>query len=51
LRGTPRKLRSSGIAAFDDAVLRAIELSQPFPPDKSGTVPSGFPVIHRPKDQ
>lgn len=51
LRGTPRKIKSSGISAFDEAVLRAIELSQPFPPDKSGTVPSGFPVIHRPKDQ
>lgn len=51
LRGTPRKVKSSGIPAFDEAVLRAIEMSQPFPPDKSGTVPSGFPVIHRPKDQ
>lgn len=51
LRGTPRMVKSSGIPAFDNAVLRAIELSQPFPPDKSGAVPSGFPVIHRPKDQ
>lgn len=51
LRGAPRKVKSSGIPAFDDAVLRAIELSQPFPPDKSGTVPSGFPVIHQPKEK
>ncbi|TCS38701.1 cell division and transport-associated protein TolA [Paucimonas lemoignei] len=51
LRGAPRKVKSSGIPAFDEAVKRAIELSAPFPPDKSGTVPSGFPVIHRPKEQ
>jgi len=50
LRGTPKKLKSSGIAGFDAAVLRAIEKSQPFPPDKSGSVPSGFTLSHRPKD-
>ncbi len=51
LRGAPRKVKSSGIPGFDEAVRRAIELSQPYPPDKSGSVPSGFPVIHRPKEQ
>jgi colicin import membrane protein len=51
LRGAPRKVKSSGIPAFDEAVRRAIELSAPFPADKSGAVPSGFPVIHRPKEQ
>lgn len=51
LRGPPRKVKSSGIAGFDDAVRRAIELSQPFPADKSGTVPSGFPVRHQLKEQ
>lgn len=51
LRGPPRKLKSSGIAAFDEAVRRAIELSQPFPPDKSGTVPSELIVSHQPKEQ
>lgn len=52
LRGSPRKLKSSGIAAFDEAVLRAIEKSQPFPRDtKTGAVPSSFIVSHRPKDQ
>ncbi|RJG01737.1 cell envelope integrity protein TolA [Noviherbaspirillum sedimenti] len=51
LRGAPRKVKSSGIPAFDDAVRRAIELSAPFPADKSGAVPSDFPVIHRPKEQ
>ncbi len=52
LRGAPRKLKSSGIASFDEAVLRAIEKSQPFPRDeKTGTVPPSFTVVHRPKDQ
>jgi len=50
LRGPVKKLKSSGIATFDDAVLKAIEKSQPFPPDKSGSVPSGFILSHRPKD-
>ena len=46
-----RKTRSSGVPGFDEAVSRAIEKSQPFPPDKSGTAPSAFTVSHRPKDQ
>ena len=50
LRGTPRKLKSSGIPGFDGAVLRAIEKSQPFPPDKSGNVPSVLTVSQKPKD-
>ncbi|MFT5535383.1 MAG: colicin import membrane protein [Burkholderiaceae bacterium] len=45
-----RKLKSSGIPGFDEAVRRAIEKSQPFPADKSGTAPSGFTVSHKPKD-
>jgi colicin import membrane protein len=52
LRGTPRKLKSSGVLGFDEAVLRAIEKSQPFPRDeRSGNVPSSFTVSHKPKDQ
>ncbi|QAU35261.1 cell envelope integrity protein TolA [Janthinobacterium sp. 17J80-10] len=51
LRGAPRKVKSSGIPAFDEAVRRAIELSAPFPADKSGSVPAAFPVIHKPKEQ
>ncbi|ABR91140.1 TolA-related transport transmembrane protein [Janthinobacterium sp. Marseille] len=51
LRGEPRLRKSSGVTGFDDAVKRAIERSQPFPPDKSGTVPSRFIVVHKPKDQ
>jgi colicin import membrane protein len=46
-----RKLKSSGVPGFDEAVGRAIEKAQPYPKDKSGTVPSSFIGIHRPKDQ
>ncbi len=43
--------RSSGVAAFDQAVRRAIDRAAPFPPDPAtGKVPSGLMVIHRPKD-
>lgn len=52
LRAAPRKLKSSGIAGFDEAVVRAIDKSQPFPRDeKTGTVPSSVIVSHKPKDQ
>lgn len=52
LRSAPRKLKTSGIAGFDEAVLRAIERSQPFPrDDKTGTVPSSVTISHKPKDQ
>lgn len=46
-----RKTKSSGVPGFDDAVARAIERSQPFPPDTDGKVPNSFNIIHRPKDQ
>jgi len=46
-----RKLKSSGVPGFDEAVSRAIERSQPYPRDKSGAVPSTFIGIHKPKDQ
>lgn len=51
LRGAPRKLKSSGVPSFDEAVRRAIEMSQPYPPDKSGSVPPNIVVSHKPKDQ
>jgi len=51
IRRPIRKTKSSGIPGFDEAVLNAIEKSQPYPPDKSGSVPSGFNIVHRPKDQ
>ncbi|MFI4939238.1 MAG: cell envelope integrity protein TolA [Burkholderiales bacterium] len=46
-----RKTRSSGIPGFDEAVRRAIDKSQPYPADSSGTVPPRFVSINRPKDQ
>ena len=46
-----RKARSSGVPGFDEAVRRAIEKSQPFPKDKTGSVPSSIVGTHRPKDQ
>jgi colicin import membrane protein len=50
LRGL-RKIQSSNVPGFDEAVRRAIEKSQPFPADTDGKVPSGFTVSHKPKDQ
>lgn len=44
-----RKRKSSGVAGFDEAVLRAIEKSAPYPRDRSGRVPSGFTLTHKPK--
>lgn len=46
-----KKIKSSGVPGFDEAVRRAIEKSQPYPRDKSGSVPSSFIGTHRPKDQ
>lgn len=46
-----RKLKSSGVPGFDEAVARAIDKSQPYPADKSGKVPSSFTLSHKPKDQ
>jgi colicin import membrane protein len=46
-----RKLKSSGVPGFDESVARAIERSQPYPRDNSGSVPSSFIGIHKPKDQ
>jgi len=50
LRGPPHKTKSSGVAAFDDAVERAISKSAPYPADKSGNVPSPIPLTYRLKD-
>ncbi len=50
LRGAIRKLKSSGVAAFDDAVEKAIEKSLPFPRDKSGEVPPTIVYVHRMKE-
>ena len=50
LRGAIRKLKSSGVAAFDEAVEKAIEKSLPFPRDKSGEVPASIVYVHRMKE-
>lgn len=49
LRGRPRKLKSSGVPGFDDAVMSAIKKSEPFPADRSGKVPPSFILTHKPK--
>ncbi|MFD2273254.1 energy transducer TonB [Undibacterium arcticum] len=50
--GGIRKTKPSGIPGFDEAVRRAIEKkSQPYPKDKSGSVPRGFHGVHQLKDQ
>jgi colicin import membrane protein len=50
LRGPVKKTKSSGVAAFDDAVERAISKAAPYPADKSGNVPSTIPLTYRLKD-
>jgi colicin import membrane protein len=51
LRSEPKMTKSSGIAAFDQAVKRAIEKSTPFPTDPStGKVPASINITHRLKD-
>lgn len=50
LRGAIRKLKSSGVPAFDEAVEKAIEKSLPFPRDKSGEVPASIVYVHRMKE-
>jgi len=44
------KVRSSGVPGFDEAVLNAIERSEPFPADKTGKVPKFVTITHKPKD-
>jgi colicin import membrane protein len=45
-----RKTRSSGIAAFDDAVERAIKASSPLPKKKDGTVERSLEINFKMKD-
>lgn len=42
-----RKRKSSGVPGFDEAVLRAIEKSAPFPANNIGKVPSRFEISHK----
>lgn len=44
-----KKRKSSGVPGFDEAVLRAIEKSAPYPQNNVGRVPSRFEISHKPK--
>lgn len=48
---TLRKLASSGLPGFDEAVERAIRKTEPFPPDASGRPPRSLDIHHRPKER
>ena len=45
-----RLLKSSGVRAWDEAVLRALDKTERLPKDTDGRVPSQFPMDFRPKD-
>ena len=51
LRGEPEKISSSGVPGFDEAALRAIRRSEPFPRDSLGKVPRSMLIKHRPKEK
>ncbi|MES2106650.1 MAG: cell envelope integrity protein TolA [Pseudomonadota bacterium] len=50
LRGAIRKLKSSGVPGFDEAVERAIDKSQPFPKNNSGVVPESMILVYKLKE-
>lgn len=45
-----RLLKSSGVPAWDDAVLRAIDKTEILPRDTDGRVPSSFEISFRPRE-
>ncbi|MEO7151609.1 MAG: cell envelope integrity protein TolA, partial [Burkholderiaceae bacterium] len=45
-----RIVKSSGIAAWDDAVLRAIDRTEVLPKDTDGRVPPSFSIDFKPRD-
>ncbi|NWG76531.1 MAG: TonB C-terminal domain-containing protein, partial [Rubrivivax sp.] len=45
-----RLVKSSGVAAWDDAVLRAIDRTAVLPRDVDGRVPSPIVIVFRPRD-
>ena len=51
LRGPVRKLKSSGIQAFDDAVAKGIEKAQPFPRDNSGAAAASLTLHYKMKEE
>jgi outer membrane biosynthesis protein TonB len=42
------KMKSAVVPGFDQAVFKAIQMSQPFPKDGSGKVPKEFIIVDRP---
>ena len=51
LRGQVRKLKSSGIQGFDDAVAKGIEKAQPFPRDSSGAAATSLDLHYKMKEE
>ena len=51
LRGPVRKLKSSGIQGFDDAVAKGIEKAQPFPRDSSGAAATSLDLHYKMKEE
>jgi colicin import membrane protein len=47
--GTPKLTKSSGLPAWDEAALRALQKTEKLPRDIDGTVPPGLIVTLRPK--
>lgn len=47
--GAPKLVKSSGVKAWDTAVLRAIEKTETLPRDTDGRVPSAMTLVLRPK--
>lgn len=45
-----RLTKSSGDAGWDNAVLRAVERSDPLPRDENGKAPANFTITFRPRD-
>lgn len=45
-----RLIKSSGVPAWDEAVLRAIDKTEVLPRDTDGRVPSSFEISFRPRD-
>jgi colicin import membrane protein len=42
--------KSSGVKAWDDAVVRAIEKTEILPRDTDGTIPPTMTIVFRPHD-
>ena len=49
--GAPKLLKASGLAAYDQAVERAIRRCDPFPRPKEGSVPRSIPLIFDPVER